>query len=258
MATASNKKAPRLHEVLAVESDLEGTAKKLIAEASSTFSKKSEHFMGYHKRLMMFDEKRRNEESGSEEHKEIVETVVGKLSYVEKSCIRWIDALLQKESANQEAKADLVVDGETIIEDVPATWLLGMESRLKLIREMYANIPTLAPGVSWVEDKNKGKHIFKSEHTEVKDKTEQVVQHQVIVPATKEHPAQVSTWQGNKKVGVFELDKWTGMVSPATKSNYLERIDKLIRGCKKARQRANQVEVKKLAVAKKIFEYING
>ena len=40
----------KLHELLAVEGDLQGTVKKLSAETMRTFSK-SEGFLGQHRRL---------------------------------------------------------------------------------------------------------------------------------------------------------------------------------------------------------------
>lgn len=255
---SKKKRVPRLHEVLAVEADLEGTAKKVIGEARTTFSKKHDHFLGHHKSLRMFDENRKHEEAGAEEHKELVTTVPDKLKHVQKHCTRWFDALLQKERTNQEARADLIVEGKTIVEDVPAVWLLGMESRLKMLREMYDDIPTRTPGVSWVADSERGKGVFKSEHLDTKDKAEKTINHKVVVPATDHHPAQVERWSDNVKVGVFESEKWTSMISPAEKSEYLDRIDKLIRACKKARQRANQAEVVNLRVAKKLFDYIDG
>lgn len=252
------KGTPKLHEVLAVESDLETTAKKVITEARNTFSKKHDHFIGVHKKLRMFDEQRQHEEAGAEEHKELVTSVGGKLKHVEKHTSRWFDALLQKERTNQDAKADLVVDGEVLLEDAPATWLLGMEKRLKLLRGVYEDIPTRAPGFSWIQDSERGAGVYRSEHLEKKDKTEKTMNHKVIVPATKEHPAQVEKWSDNVKVGVFEIERWTSMLSPAEKSRLLDRIDKLIRACKKARQRANQTDVVKLSVAKKLFEFIDG
>ena len=42
---------PKLHEILAVEGDLEGQYKKIIEEATSIF-KKGEHFIGFTANLM--------------------------------------------------------------------------------------------------------------------------------------------------------------------------------------------------------------
>jgi hypothetical protein len=255
---SKEKHAPKLHELLAVESDLDATAKKVMEEAKTTFVKKVDHFLGAHKSLHMFDEQRSQEEAGAAEHKALVTTVGKKLDYIRKPIIRLWDAVLQKDATNQAAVADLVVDGEVIAEALPATWLLGMEQKLRGLRAVYEAIPTHAPGIDWVPDEQRGKGIFKANNPETKDKTEKVVRADVVVPATDHHPAQVREYAENVKVGVFTVERWCGTISPAQKSEYLERIDRLIRAVKKARVRANNAEVKKLTVAKQLFDYVHG
>ena len=254
----SEKKRPKLHELLAVESDLDATAKKVMEEAKTTFVKKVDHFIGAHKSLKMFDEQRAQEELAAAEHKELVTTVGKKLAYIRKPIVRLWDAVLQKDATNQTAVADLVVDGEILGRDLPATWLLGMEQKLRGLRAVYEAVPTHAPGFDWVPDPDRGEGVFRSAHTENKDKTEKKLRADVVVPATEHHPAQVRDYTENVKVGVFRVERWCGTVSPAEKSAYLERIDKLIRAVKKARVRANNVEIKKVTVAKKLFSYVHG
>jgi hypothetical protein len=251
------KKEPKLHEVLAVEADLEGAAKRVLEEAKVTFLKKVEHFMGHHKTLRMFSEARATEEEAAQEHKEPVTTVDAKLRYVHKPVIRWFDALAQKERTNQEARADLVVDGEVLAEDVPATLLLGLESRLKLLRGVYEAIPTQPPSMVWVEDPGSGKGVYRSKYPEKRDKTEKDVAYKIIVPATKEHPAQAQTWSENVKVGVLTTERWTTTITPGEKSNLLERIDKLLYATKRARQRANSTTLVKVQIGKKLLDFIH-
>lgn len=255
---SDKKRSPKLHELLAVESDLDATAKKVMEEAKTTFTKKVDHFLGAHKGLRMFAEERTQEEAGAAEHKALVTTVGKKLDYIRKPIVRLWDAVLQKDATNQTATADLIVDGDVIAEALPATWLLGMEQKLRGLRAVYEAIPTHAPGIEWVPDEQRGKDVFKAAHPETKDKTEKVVRADVIVPATEHHPAQVREHAENVKVGVFTIERWCGTISPAKKSEYLERIDRLIRAVKKARVRANNVEVKKLQVASKLFDYVHG
>lgn len=255
---SDKKRTPKLHELLAVEADLDATAKKVMEEAKNTFVKKVDHFLGAHKGLHMFDEQRSQEEAGAQEHKALVTTVGKKLAYIRQPIVRLWDAVLQKDATNQDARADLVVDGEVIASDLPATWLLGMEQRLRGLRAVYEAVPTHAPGIEWVPDSDRGEGIFKAAHPETKDKTEKVVRADVVVPPTDHHPAQVREHAENVKVGVFTIERWCGTISPAKKSEYLERIDRLIRAVKKARVRANNAEVRKLTVAKKLFDYVHG
>ena len=247
-----------LHELLAVQGDLEGKYKKMREEAIETFTKRKTHFGGYHKTLRMFAETDKAQEAAGEDHKELTETVDAKLDYIHSDIVRLMDALLQKESTNQNAKADLVVDGIVLGTNLPATWLLGMETKLKEIRDVYESIPTLDPGVKWELDPVAGKNVYRSAHPEVKSKTVQDIAYKVLQPATKEHPAQVETWKENKPVGEYVTNHISGAISPARKSVLLGRIDNLLRAVKKARMRANNTPVEKIRIGKQLISYIHA
>jgi len=254
----TEKKTGFLHELLAVEGDLAGVAKKVIDEAEHTFRQKQDHFWGSHKTLKMFNEDRENEEAAGEAHKEMVTTVDDKLKYVFEHVVNYYDAMLQKEATNQTARADLVVDGKVLAKDVPATYLLGMESRLKALRTMCESIPTLSPGVRWIPDTERGEGVYRAEHPEVTNKTEQVLRFQEVSKATNQHKAQVETWKDNVPVGRYTTEKWCGAYSPAQKSDILGRVDQLIQAVKQARQRANTAPVIKCNVGKEIVDFIMG
>jgi len=172
--------------------------------------------------------------------------------------VRYLDAVLQKERTNQEARSDLVVDGTVIAKDVPATFLLGLETKLKTVRSVYETIPTLQPGIKWERDDTQGKDVYRRAHPEEKFRTKKNMKNHVVAEATKEHPAQVQVYNEDEKVARIVTDTWCGMVSPAEKSALLGRIDKLIRAVKKARQKANTTEVIKTTIGKELFTYING
>lgn len=247
----------KLHELLAVESDLEGHYKRIVAETTGVF-KKGEHFTGSHKTLSMFDDDRQREAEAAEEHKEMATTVKRKLDYSEEAIVKYLDVVLQKESTNQEAKADLVVDGEILLSNVPATFLLGLENKLKYIRSMYEAIPTLSPSVEWKKDPSMGEDVYVAVHEEKANKTQKMIKHQVLVQPTKEHPAQIEKWTEDTPVGVFSTRRWSGMLSPREKMVLLTKIDNLYRAVKEARQRANCQEVKNLTIGKVLFNYINS
>ena len=248
----------KLHEILAVEGSLEAQWTKVATECSATFSKKANHFLGYHKWLEMFDENRKQEEMGATEHKELVDTVNGKLQHVWKYFSKYIDTVAKKERTNQDAKADIVVDGKTLVADVPATMLLGLETRLKVLRQLYDTIPTLQPGVDWVKDPDRGKGVYKAAHRVAANKTEKETRHKVLVEPTEHHPAQIDKWVENVAVGVYKTENWTSMVSPATKSMWIENLDTLIRAVKKARQRANNTTVESLPMGKALMSFVHG
>ena len=246
---------PKLHELLAVESDLEGTYKNILSETTNTFSKKPHLFLGAEKRLEMFDDKA---EAQPVQRQEMTETVKGKLDYQSESIVRYLDAVLQKERTNQDAKANLEIDDLVIAEDIPATFLLGLETKLKHVRSVYMAIPTLPPNIKWEKDENIGEDVYRRVHPEETFKTAKTFKHKVLYEATDKHPAQIEKWEENVDVGRYTTASWNGFISPTEKSVLLGRIDKLLRAVKKARQRANTQEVAKDEIGSALFNYING
>lgn len=247
-------KRGQLHELLAVEGDLKGEKEKIREEAIVAFTKKPGLFIGTVKKLTMFSDERSNEEG--EERQDLTETVPRKLDYIAGSFSRYWDVRLQKESANQEARADVEVEGVVIFKDLPVSFLLGMEEELKQLRKVFDAVPTLAPGIEWQRDGTMGNDVYKMKHPMEKSKTEKKIEHKVLVPPTKEHPAQVTEWTEDKPVGKYTTISWSGMVTSLEKSTMLAKLDEMLRAFKKARQRANTQETKSIHVGKKIFDYI--
>jgi len=249
----------KLHEVLAVDKDLEQVVSKVVGEAVVTFTKKADHFTGHVRTLRMFDEARKQEEAGQGEVKELTTTVPEKLKYVTEHVVRHYDALAQKEATNQLAKADVILpDGSKLLTDIPATLLLGLENKLAKLREMYDSIPTLQPGVEWQPDSNAAlKGVFKAAHDEVGLKTEKDFQFRILVEPTDKHPAQIEKWNIDKPVGEYTRTRISGMLTPKQKSDLLGRLDDLISAVKQARSRANVQEVQDLKVGKAIFDFLH-
>lgn len=193
------------------------------------------------------------------EYQEIVTTVPEKLEYIGKALTAMYDLHLQKESTNQIAKADLVVDGETIAEQLPATFLLGMENELKQLRSVLDTVPTLPPGTEWQKDDQR-KSCYKTARPEENFKTAKTFRHIVLAEAIVKDgvgiPAQIEKWTDTENVGKYQINRWCGMLTSAQKSEILERCDKLIVATKKARQRANDIDASKDQVGDKLLAYI--
>lgn len=243
-----------LHEILAVEKSLETVAKKLLAESKKTMGK-PQLFTGTNKQLKLFDD--------SLSHLETTDTVTldttvnENLEYTLDEVSKYWDAVAQKDLANQSACADVIVDGDVILTDVPATTLLGLESKLNEIRKLFDSIPTLQPGKEWIIDEGNGKaNVYMTSTPEIRHKTETVIDAKVLYEATKEHPAIVKEFSKVNVVGQSEIVTWSGMVSPYTKAKWLSRLEKVLVAVKQARQRANKQKVDIIEVADPIFKYI--
>jgi len=245
----------KLHEILAVENDLEKVATNMIDEAKVTFNKKVNLFQGQVKTAEMFDN---DAPTPTPEVIKLEETVPSKLKYVGKAVARWLDVVLQKEKTNQIAVADLVVDGDVLATAVPATFLLGLENKVKRLRDMYIDIPTLQPGIRWELTPDEGENIYAAADPIERFITSKQVKSTVLYEATKEHPAQIDKWTEDVKTGRYLVYPTSGMITPARKAEILDRLDRLGQAAKAARMRANSAEVKKESIGQTLMDFING
>lgn len=256
---ANEKSGGKLHQVLAVDGELKGTYDKILGECLKTFKERSAHYQGHAKTYTSTLEG--DLDIPANDIKEPTDTVPSKLKYIQGATIKHLDAIYQKELANTEAKANLVVeheDGtvETIAEDVPATVLLNLETKLKEIRTVYDAAPTYDPERRWEKlSGEEGIYVTKPVETVRSRKVEDVL---VLIQPTQYHPGQAKTTFVDKNVGKWQTVHKSGALSPLEKSQYLSRLDILIQAIKKARQRANDQDVKTVKIGQKLFNFIDG
>lgn len=246
----------KLHEILAVVGDLTTTAKKVNDEAIGTFGKKAELFIGSVAEVTHFSDEDRVLDTT--EHKEIVATVFEKLKYLVRANVRALDAYLQKEATNQKANADIEIDGKVIAQNVPATVLLGLETKLADLRAVYMAIPTLAPGPEWALDPAQRHGVYRSAHPDVRFRTKKTMRAFQLSPATQHHPAQVQAITEDAPIAKISVQTWSGMITSAQKSDLLDRIDQLVRAVKRARQRANMEPVDQRKIGDALLDHIHA
>lgn len=248
----------KLHEILAVENGLQTAAKKINEETIKTFGKKDEHFIATIRTVEHFAEE--DHKLNVVEAKAMVTTVFDKLLYNAIPNVRALDAYLQKEATNQKAAADIVIDDKVLAENVPSTVLLGLETKLTELRAVYEAIPTLAPGPAWEIDTSAraAGGVYKSAAPDVAFRTKKTIRPIIMAPATEHHPAQVQAVTEDVPMAKITTRHSSGMISPAQKSDLLERLDKLLRAVKRARQRANGTEVETRRIGASLFEFIHN
>jgi hypothetical protein len=244
----------KLHELLAVEGSLDGTAKQILAETITTFSKKPEHFTALHRQYEPYIDGKENELPS--EDRTLVTTVPAKLWYTFNTVSNWLDAVLQKERTNQDARADIVIGDMVLATGIPATFLLGLESKLTEIRNVIACIPTLQPGIVWEIDPTIGSDVYRAKNTSERIRTQKITKPVVMYEATDKHPAQVEKVSEDVAIGKYIETHWSSMLSPADKSSMLGRVDTLLRAVKQARQRANNTDVVSIQIGKCLTDYI--
>lgn len=244
----------KLHEVLAVEADLSKVSSNLVSESKRSFGK--DHlFTGDVKLHKLFNEEQQHQAQPPQERK-VESTVRENLNYLfNEGLIPYWDAVAQKDDANQRAQADIVVNGEVLCKNVAGTTLLGLESKLSSLLDLFKSIPTLAPGVNWTTAANERDGIFIAP----KDTRLQSVKEpdfKVLYKATDKHPAQIKEFERVVNVGAFEVTAYSGMISSVEKAEYIKRLQTLIGAVKQARQRANTVEVNDVHIGKALTDFL--
>ena len=238
----------KLHELLSIEPDLRTEAQKISGEVRETLAD-SKRVHGMIRTFRPLDE---DEDPLPDERVEMLTTVRGELIRFNVSMAKFIDSAVSKEVTNTVASATLQL-GESAFE-LPATALLNLENRLAEIRKVYAAIPTLDPAEVWNYDEDLEVYVA---DTRIAYKTRKVPKTHVSYEATKEHPAQVEIYHEDIRVGEREQIMHSGAMTLARKRVLLGRIDDMLKEVKQARQRANDIEVKEVQIAARVFEVIN-
>lgn len=245
----------KLHELLAVETNYQNQASKTRAELEKTFKDKRHLF---EEKLVTFKPNGEGATPVVENQSNIQSTIKDEIDWITKILTKAYDASHQIDVANTMAKADLVTeDGHTLLTAVPATSLLRIEHRLGELRELVVAVPTLDPAKGFTVDVARGKNIFRAREINT-FRTRKEFKFTVMVPPTKEHPAQIEKYHVDEPIGTIQGQEWSALITPATKADVLDRVDILLRAVKKARARANEqeVEVKDQKIGEKLLGYI--
>lgn len=165
------------------------------------------------------------------------------------------DVTATKEYANTEAKADVVVNGTTLLTAVPVSYLLFIEKQLVNIKTFVAKLPTLDPGETWHWDA--GQNCYATDPYETM-RAKKVPQRFVKAEATDKHPAQVDVFYEDVHVGRWRTIKYSGAVLSDDIAKILSRIEALQAAVKMAREDANNIVVKKQEIGKKVMDYLFG
>lgn len=246
----------KLHELLAVETNLETQANKVRADLAATFEKKRHLFEEKH---LVFVASTEGAQGVVETQSDLQTTVGAQLTEIQAFLGRSLDASFQVAETNTQARADVVLEddaGTVLLRGVPATALLELEKRIAEIGTLLHAVPTLDPAKGFSPDLAKGPGISKAREVR-KTRTQKQKKLFVKYEATKEHPAQTELIDQDVPVGVIQEQEWSGLITPAEKSALLARLEVIARAVRRARSRANDAEVdtsKKIAAP--LLKYI--
>ena len=175
------------------------------------------------------------------------------LKDVAKVLTELFDVTACKDYTNCFARADVSVGDVVLAKDVPITFLLFLEKKLTDIHTFVSKLPTLDPSEDWVFDSNVGAFVSKPSETV---KTKKVFVPLLLAPATDKHPAQVKEGFEDKTVGVWKTVKFSGAMPAQKVADMLERVERLQKAVKFAREECNTREVEQIKVGDRIFTYL--
>ncbi|MEV3855632.1 hypothetical protein AB0J38_15045 [Streptomyces sp. NPDC050095] len=172
-----------------------------------------------------------------------------------KSLTRLFDVTATKDWANCEARADVSVDGQTLLSAVPVSYLLFLEKQLTDLNTFVRKLPLLDAAEAWTQDPSTDDWRTEPVRTV---RTKKVPRNHVKAEATEKHPAQVEVYFEDVPVGYWTTVKFSGALPARRVSQLLDRVEKLQQAVKFAREEANAAEVTDQSVGDPVFGYLFG
>jgi len=241
----------KLNQVIAIEKGVKSRAHDIISEVYKTLQK-PELFNGI---VRTYRKKDDEGEDLPSEKKHIQFRVRDVLGAVRMTQSELFEVTAQKDLANATAKAPVVVNGQTILPELPVTTLLFLEKQITDMRALIAAIPVLDSSENWTLDANSG--VFKTDPPVETHRTKKVARPIVLYDATDKHPAQTQLIQEDIIAGFWSTVRLSAAMPKPEKERIAERMEKLLIGIKQAREQANDADAsKKPAIGFAIFEYL--
>ena len=187
------------------------------------------------------------------EDKAVQRTVPGDLKMVSDLLTRLFDAVYTRDVANTVARADVVVDGETVLTDVPVPFLLFLSKQVADLRIRVERLQVHALDTKWTYDE--GTELWRGAPVD-SVRSKRVRKPFVLYEATKEHPAQVQVAEEDVALGTWTTTRLTGAVTPVRKRQLLTRVDKLADALRSAIEKANQFEFTQAHIGEGLFDWL--
>lgn len=241
----------KLNQIIAIEKSVKHKAARALSDAGRELGKTA-LLSGISRTYLPKDEEG---EPLPPESTKVQRRVEDQLREVSTAMIRLFDVTATKDRTNSVAVADVVVDGETLLADVPVTYLLFLEKQLGELQAFVKALPVLDAAESW--SFNEAADCFATEPVRTV-RTKKVPRNHVKAEATEEHPAQVEVYYEDVPVGYWTTVRFSG-AAPAKRVAVLsERLERLQQAVKFAREEANGAETVDERVGEKIFGYLLG
>lgn len=241
--------ATRLSQIIAVEKGVKSKATRTLTDAYHNLAK-SPLLSGISRTYQPKDDEADHLPSEST----LVQIKTGDvIAGITEDLVRLFDVTLTKDAANCVAKADVVVDGTTLLADVPVPYLLFLEKQLTDLNTFVSKLPVLDPSENWTYNTVSG--AYESDVAQT-TRTRKVPRNHVKAEATDKHPAQVEVYHEDVIVGTWSTKKFSGGVPADRVSTLVKRVEALQTAVKFAREEANATEIADKQAGKAVLDYI--
>lgn len=235
MSQNTVKKKARLNQILAVERGVRSSAYKELTKIHQV-SGKPVLFEGFSRRYQPVNDEGVKLPDETQKVQHNFQALLNGFAF--NATAIW-DVTARKDWTNTEATGDVIVDGKTLLSDVPVPFLLFMEKQLGDVRTFVRGLPTLDPSETWTFDDKSG--LQKSDEV-ITNRTVKEQEPITLAVATVQHPAQAELITKQVVEGTWTSIKESGSIPLMEQASILGRVEKLLQAVKVAREEANSVE----------------
>jgi hypothetical protein len=240
---------PKLNQIIAVEKGVKSRSLQELTEAHRDVQKPA-LLSGIARTYQPKDEEGEQLPPESTKVQVRTEEVIRQVSA---TLTRLFDVTATKDATNRVATADVVVDGRTLLADVPVPYLLFLEKQLTDLHTFVKKLPVLDAAETWVF--NDSADCWSTEPVRT-IRTKKVPRNHVKAEATEKHPAQVEVYYEDVAVGYWTTVKFSGALPAKRVSELLERVENLQNAVKFAREEANGTEAVDRKAGEAILSYV--
>lgn len=241
----------KLNQIIAIEKDVKVQAIGVLNSAYQAVQKPN-LFEGLAKTYEPLSEDGYKLPSESQRVQQYVPDLISK---VQATMERLFDLTVTKDAANQNATADIVVNGVTLVAGVPVTTLLWLEKQLINLHTFVLKLPVTDVSSVWTWDAQNS--VWRSDTVKTM-RQRKVTEWLVVVPATQQHPAQTKEVSKDIPEGEWSTTRLSGAVSPAQRDQLLTNLDALRQAVKQAREAANSITVTDVTMGNALLNFLFG
>jgi hypothetical protein len=241
----------KLNQIIAIEKSVKAKAARVIGDAGRELGK-APLLSGISRTYQPKDE---DGEQLPPESTKVQRRVEEQLREVSAAMTRLFDVTATKDRTNAIAAADVVIDGEVLLADVPVTYLLFLEKQVGELQAFVKALPVLDAAESWTF--NDAADCYATDPVKTQ-RAKKVPRNHVKAEATEEHPAQVDVYYEDIPVGYWTTVKFSGAAPAKRVAQLAERLEKLQIAVKFAREEANGTEVVDEKIGDRVFGYLLG